>query len=478
MSITRHNGKKDFEDRFGYQESGTFCNGTKLEYLMFALTIGVMVGGVLFINAAILEPAQHDIQFALFLAICSALVNGVWICLMIILANMFMTGYKCSYSCDKEKAVIKTPVKTRTIYYSEVIGIEHDELTLLGKVRGYAVTIHTTNGDFRYRPVFSNRYSAVNFEHTPFGIIADRADALREKTSPAPIPVIERFSEDIKAAQIRRYEAPEIRGPVFPVGKQQEPFPENAAPVSPNAEKPLSVSAAPEQMPAVSIGLTAENAIARLNAELAASQEQDTAPPKPPSPSAELTARLSPVVDSRNYRFDETEEKKQLVSTGFMFVERKSDFVAKWVVFSVGVPVVLVLAVNLLFSFPTGNFIIVAYSAAWFVAALVIWITALRFSRTGQRLTYKANGEEMRIYGKKGKLEESFIYSDVVSIEHRPYKFLTLMCGYKVTITTKYKTVVYKWLFPDNYKFLDFNKSPFRIIIDRMPGGSEYDAWD
>lgn len=434
MEQSKMSSIEKFEDRFGYKESGTFYCALPCEYLLFALCISTLILGVIFLDIAIMEPAQYAVNYAGLYALISLIACTLWIIGWSVAAKLVMTGFKCNYECDREHFTTTMGFKTRTIYYKEVLGVDFEEMTLFGRTRGYNVTIRTLNGFIKYRLVFTNRRAATNPRNTIFGIIDERAKHLRNSQSPAPVPVTERFDPQFNTEGERTRDVEPIVGAI---SKEER---ETAA-----------------EMPSISI--STESVIARLNAELSAAEE-----PEQPSP---LSQRLSPTVEQLNIRNDEA-EKNLLVSTGTMRLAEKWNLPAAAAVILLAVGGCIGFARSLPTLLRQEN---QGLELLLIVGAVVLFVTvcAVIIFLDGRRVSYKANGIEFRIFDRKGKEEMSFIYSDVLRVDYKELKLLWITRGYTVTITTKYRTVVYNWLFPERIKFCPFHKTPFQIIIDRCP---------
>lgn len=423
-----------YEERFGYKESGTFYCGLRCEYLLFALCICALILGAFFLNLTIMEPAQNAVNSAFFYALMSLIVCAVWAVLWSVAAKMVMTGFACRYECDRECCTITVGFKKRTIYYKEVLGVVFEEMTLLGRTHGYNVTISTLNGFIKYRLVFPNLHAATGTRNTVFGIIDERAKRLRKPQDLKIVPVTERFDPQFTAEGVRMRNAEPVVGAITPEERE-----------------------IPAEMPSVSI--STESVIARLNAELSAAEESEQ-----PSP---LSQKLSPTVEQLNIRNDDA-EKNLLVSTGTMRLAEKWNLPA-----AVGV---ILIAVGSCIGFYRIHPTLLRKDKPDLVlmlmfGALVLFATVcvVAIFLDGRRVSYKANGNEFRVFNRKGKEEISLIYSEVLRVDYKEMKLLWLTRGYAVTITTKYRTVVYNWLFPDKMKFCPFHKTPFQVIIDRCP---------
>lgn len=463
-----------YNDRFGYIESGTFFQGLRCEYLLFALCIGVLVGGVIALDIAIFEPAQNAPNYAGLCALISLVSCLLWGCLWAFAANLMMSGYKCRYEFDKVCFKTKVGVVSRTIYYKDVLGVDFEGLTLFGRIRGYNVTVRTTDGPIRYRLVFPNRRAATNSKNTIFYVIAERAENLRRPLTPEPVPLAGRFDPEVDCTGKYTRGAEPLKGAITPdsgaafsshaenaVARLNEAlFGENndqdSAEIIPPAENrerqnPFRNNQADiAAMPAAS--LSVENAVARLNSVIAGGSEENESP---------LYSRLSPVAE-RTVRFGEA-DKKQLVGMGTMRLGQPWNIFGAAAVVCAAIVAALYIAAAYLMTADT--FLKLPLIVIVFAAAVVGVILCLQ----GRRVSYRADGEKFVISDGKGGEIVTLFYGDVVSVEHKEMRLLWLSRGYFVTVATKYRKIVFRWLFPDRMKYCRFEETPFRIIIDRCP---------
>lgn len=103
--------------------------------------------------------------------------------------------------------------------------------------------------------------------------------------------------------------------------------------------------------------------------------------------------------------------------------------------------------------------------------ALAVWAIfcwwIVRIGHTGVTYRYEADDKEFRIF-EPGNRSEVFYYSDVMSADYQPIYYLNRKIrGYKVTITTRYRTKTYKYIFSNNKLNKDPEGSPFFILEQR-----------
>lgn len=463
MAIRTQTDRSAFEQRFGFSEKGTFYCGFAGEYLLFALMIGVMVAGVLEINAFIIKPAMEQTEAAMFLGIASALVNAVWVALCLILANMLMSGFKCSYELDEDKMTTQVLLKRRTIFYSEVTNVAFDEMTFMNRTHGYIVTVTTLNGTYRYRLVFSNRYAASSEKGTPFYALVERSERLRRKSETPP--AAQSFYD---AAQAEPSDYTDIAGAQHMNSFQQQAVGslisevEREAPAEEKPRKPEVEPLSPTEGSYDIPELGGMNSFQRTALSDLLYDGAENTPPAAP-------------FDPTEYRMGEETERNALVGKGKMSLERKWDIPAAFGVVIAAMAIASAVITCAEIGDEIDFLIVVALLLTLdLLPALIALVTLL----DGNRLEYMANGEEFRITDRKGKLYDTFYYKDIESIDYRPLMLMWFQRGFIVRIKTKYRTVTYKWVFRNKMKTLSFRKTPFQIMLERMPGGEKPDAWD
>ncbi|MGN1423129.1 MAG: hypothetical protein ACI4XA_07120 [Oscillospiraceae bacterium] len=434
MKENNYSSIEKYEDRFGYKESGAFYCGSKYEYLLYALCVCALVIGIIVIDAKILEPALYQTSMALFFALASLIVCSVWGAIWVVLAKLVMSGFKCRYECDRERFTTTVGSKTRTIYYKEVLGVYYDEMTLFGKTRGYNVTVRTLNGTIKYRLVFPNSHAVTNPRNTVFNIIDERARNLRKPQQPEVVPAAERYIEEAMKPGDRSTSNAPLVGAVFPA-ERRDNIPENA------------------EMPTVS--LSSQSVLARLEAELSDNDPHEAAPAAGLSPTAEQLRRDR-----------EEAAKDALIAKGRMQLRQKMAFPLAAAIVAVLVAIVFCAVCyfpDLLAALPELALLVAAVFLFGGTFAAVMILTG------GREFGYRATGREFVISDRKGREVMTFYYSDVLRVDYKEQKLLWKTIGYDVTVTTKYRAVLYRWLFPHRMTYCTFGKTPFQIIIDNCP---------
>lgn len=100
-----------------------------------------------------------------------------------------------------------------------------------------------------------------------------------------------------------------------------------------------------------------------------------------------------------------------------------------------------------------------------FWAGLCIFIIGA--IRAGVTCKYYADQDEFRITDNR-KHTEYLYYADIVNVEYKPMKlFGCLPRGFRVTITTAYRTIVYDYLFFGNFSSTSPEDTPFCLLEKR-----------
>lgn len=137
-------------------------------------------------------------------------------------------------------------------------------------------------------------------------------------------------------------------------------------------------------------------------------------------------------------------------------------------------PCAALYAVGLLAAFP---FLITFFqnrSVVYLIGILILLPFALTAqfvfvaARSGKRCEYEADGEKF-IIRRKNMPEDCFFYSETLSVKVEPFIMAWNNCGYKVTIETKYRTVVYYYAFSGPNSKTEPNGTPFTILRERIP---------
>ncbi len=93
--------------------------------------------------------------------------------------------------------------------------------------------------------------------------------------------------------------------------------------------------------------------------------------------------------------------------------------------------------------------------------------------RAGVTCKYYADQNEFKITDNH-KHTEYLFYSDIVSVDYDPIKLFTCVPrGFRVTITTEYRTIVYDYLFFGNFGSSSPEDTPFHLLETRVQAVQE-----
>lgn len=103
--------------------------------------------------------------------------------------------------------------------------------------------------------------------------------------------------------------------------------------------------------------------------------------------------------------------------------------------------------------------------ACYFWAGLCIFIMGA--IRAGVTCKYYADQNEFKITDNH-KHTEYLFYADITGIEYTPIKlFSKIPRGFRVKITTEYRTIVYDYLFFGNFGSISTEDTPFHMLEQR-----------
>lgn len=99
------------------------------------------------------------------------------------------------------------------------------------------------------------------------------------------------------------------------------------------------------------------------------------------------------------------------------------------------------------------------------VWGIIMW-WIVRVGHTGVTYRYEADDNEFRITAPKNT--ETLYYKDIAAVNYKPKYFLNRKIrGYKVTISTRYRSLVYKYIFPGGKVNQSPENTPFFILEKR-----------
>lgn len=139
---------------------------------------------------------------------------------------------------------------------------------------------------------------------------------------------------------------------------------------------------------------------------------------------------------------------------------------AKIIVSAVIEPILVFMSISaviggLFGSLHTISNIVIMIALAVILPILPIWYI-LWVSGGERQYRYEANDKTMRIYNKRRTY--IFRYCDVRNVEYRPLTLIFRKVGYTVTVTSKYETVIFRYMTPRKAEFTDTASTPFSIL--------------
>ncbi len=427
--------------RFGFSTSGKFNTPYKMEAGVIAVTIGAAVVAFVlaFITAVnIMRSNPSGDQSGILLD--ALIIGGAFLILslLIFLTAFFIIkfiseGFVCKYIADEDKFTADIGGTHHKIYYKDVQNVYFLPRTLMGKVRGYDVTVKV-NGVSEEFAIVSSGY--ISEKSTPFYIIKERAE-------------ISRSEDELSRSH-----------DMLSVGDVQNGASVNNETFSPGMKA---------QMPVVSAG-NAKKEISSMP-EVGISHGNGSAVEMP---SVGISSNTGSRVIGQPPGYADVDRERgvdEIVVQGTFHVAMKS---GKTILIEVIGFIVYMLIIILLYNF-FGRYFggfgkAVALGIVIFVAPFYFG-TIFNFVRNGNECRYSANGREFVICS-KGKPDEHILYSDVQSVDYKPTKLLWFISGYKVDILTKYGVLKYNYVLPRLTKMHNTQNLPFEEIRKRIGGGS------
>lgn len=113
---------------------------------------------------------------------------------------------------------------------------------------------------------------------------------------------------------------------------------------------------------------------------------------------------------------------------------------------------------------------LIEYACSFWSGLCVFIIGAIR---AGVTCKYYADQKEFKITDQR-KHTEYLFYADIVNIGYTPIKlFGCLPRGFRVTVTTVYRTIVYDYLFFGNFSSTSPEDTPFHLLEQRAYASQE-----
>lgn len=437
--------------RFGFSMSGEYYTPHKAEAFFVTLLIGVAVAaGVALVIALGKINAQSQLEqesSSAFVMMGSAIALVAFVAILILIFGVGIRavkkGFRCHYSASDETFTTTIGGDLHVIRYEDVTSVHFEPRSSLGKVRGYDITIRVKGRDERYS-VCSEGY--LSPQATPFYIIQERVDLLRQKRSSGS-SVINTARADTKA--ISRAEVDKAQGGgISALDRMSQLLGETS------------------NMPTLSADNSpTSQAIARVNEMLSVSDSGGM-------PAVGESARpVNTYIggDGREYPVNETQ------SQGSFYVKADSKVVILLTVLGMAVGGFLAYYLWNLLWFFSANIemyvgktarILIGYGFAVAVQPLIVYhmLTHIR----GKLYSYRADGRGFFVTTKGGGSEQ-ILYKDVLSVDYKPTKLFGKVYGYKVDILATYGVVHYDYIFPKFSHKIPRQYLPFEAIRKNMP---------
>lgn len=436
---------KEDAERYGFRQKGTYKAPRKSETAVSAVLFGVTIVAAVLIIGALASFARtmifsstfplYSAMFYLMAAAVGGLLSiGAVVVIVLLIVREYLRGYECEYTADEEKITFRNPAKktSDTFYYRDVRAVHFEPRAVFKQSFGYYVTI------------------ALDERSAEFGIVSDKFTT--ERSTPFYI-ILERKEINERA--------------------------DKTAELQKEYEKT-------EGTPSIGV----EDYMSRLE-ELAETKERELAEP---DEIPELTKNPAQTVQTEDPRLVPLEPKPEPVSAREVFtdsrgVERlvreytdRGTFNVEWgkkanillwivtapvigyVLFYVFEIVSLLISKGGLQSLVMGIIADPMGTVVMPIMAVALAILLLRIIMRGTPLTYKANEIEFVVY-KNGVLQERILISDVKEVLYTPTKFLKIRDrGYRVTIVTEKRDIVFKYVFPGVSRNIDKNHLPFELL--------------
>lgn len=164
----------------------------------------------------------------------------------------------------------------------------------------------------------------------------------------------------------------------------------------------------------------------------------------------------------------------RLLERGTLYLQAKNEFIKSFIIMAVvmiGSVVLFKMISNSMGDEPREavgdamELISLGLEGAFYIGRTIIIII-----RTGKGYQYEVYEKEFHIHREGRKPYQDVIYyCDVLSVQYEPMYFLfdKRVRGYEVTVITKYRRIVFKYVFGENKVYTQPEDTPFRIIEEQ-----------
>ena len=184
------NRRKDYYERFGFSDSGTFraTGGHEAGHLLAVMCITILLIFVIRFFIYMLSGEFYTGKENVFARILWLILSFFTVVASVGAMRIAVSGTTFRYSSDNEKFVFwpeKDPAGKTYIYYSDIVRMDIAERKAkLLKPHGLTITFVTRSlGNVTIQYLYSAKVRrARGFDSSPFALIADRLDELRKNS--------------------------------------------------------------------------------------------------------------------------------------------------------------------------------------------------------------------------------------------------------------------------------------------------------
>lgn len=173
----------DYDERFGFETSGTFYCPYSAEKFYIVLIIFIAISGCVGIDLGLIASFPPDSEVAFFMALALLAGWGVWLFLCYIAFRLVLKGSQYHYKADESKLTITHGPQTQDFFYMNIMNVRYDPIMLLRKQRGFLVTVVTRKGTHTFKYIYNNPHANITPQNTPFYILEERS-GLRKEIDP------------------------------------------------------------------------------------------------------------------------------------------------------------------------------------------------------------------------------------------------------------------------------------------------------
>lgn len=188
VSTIQQKRESEYDERFGFETSGSFhCQySTETVYLVLlaVLAVGGCIAIFIFLSSVFIsEYFRFDPSVSLFLALAIIVGWGLLLFICLILFKLIIKGSEYYYKADEQKLTIFHRQQNTDFFYMNIMNVRYEPLMLLRKQRGFTITVVTRKGTHTFKYIYGNIHAHMTPENTPFYILEVRS-GLRKVSDP------------------------------------------------------------------------------------------------------------------------------------------------------------------------------------------------------------------------------------------------------------------------------------------------------